>query len=460
MKFGTVYQEALRREEYPQQWVESAISYKKLKKCIKSVQQELTSLGLDRATLEALWQHAGLSTTGNNADRLLQYQFLDDSKAKFIPKLTIALDPCDGSPMDAWLTTDTRTALLKLGKQNREAQSQVTTESSATSENQETVFEPLDMAAQKCRDCAVEQVETIEVPLTSDSEFFQILRNELKALEALQESERSEITREIEQLGEELQVLKMSEKKQSKAELNYWREIFRLYIENQIFVSNSEHDAGIRPAKTAASHLQQFSREIAALPHSHKSTGRKMNREQFVALDRFLSINTTLLRLLSYQELNRTALSKIMKKFDKRTALHAQTTLLAPMQKRPAMTRDLARATIYTISNNLLTIIPQVDDYSCPVCSELAYKPVRLRCSHLYCIRCVVRLQRDNKDECPMCRQKVVLQATEENVDKKMQKFLKDNFPNEAKAKQRDNEHQAGVDVFGEDYNHGKCTVM
>ena len=56
MKFGHEFSASLRKEEYPQEWVDSAVPYKQLKKCIKKVQIELHSLGLDKEILEVLWQ--------------------------------------------------------------------------------------------------------------------------------------------------------------------------------------------------------------------------------------------------------------------------------------------------------------------------------------------------------------------------------------------------------------------
>lgn len=472
MKFGTEFQEALRKEEYPQQWIESAISYKKLKKCIKIVQQELLSLGLDHDTLEALWQYvdSNNATTARDAhvDRLMHYQFRDERNFKFVPKLTITIDPCDGSPMNACLNPETREVLRKVGRHQTNT-SEVTTTigqydqgpllstaGDGDSNHSTNRRDGIDVTTR-----ISETFETIEVPLTSDSKFFQILRRELASLEELQHREQCGITSEIERLGGDLQMVKASTKKQSRAELEYWREIFRLYIENQIFVSNSELDAGMRPAATAHARLQQFTLEIAVLPHSPRKVGRGVSKENYIALERFVHINTALLQLLKFQELNRTALTKIMKKFDKRTSLHAQASLLAPLTHRPAMSRELARATIYTISSNLLQIIPQLDDYLCPVCSEVTYKPIRLRCNHVFCIRCMIRLQRNQKDECPLCREHVVLEATEDQLDKKLKKFLKDNFPEQVKSKQKDNEVQAGIDLFGEDFTTtDRCNIM
>jgi hypothetical protein len=54
MKFAHELKEALRREGFPPHWVESAIPYGQLKKCIKKVEGELRGLGLDADTLRQL----------------------------------------------------------------------------------------------------------------------------------------------------------------------------------------------------------------------------------------------------------------------------------------------------------------------------------------------------------------------------------------------------------------------
>lgn len=70
-------------------------------------------------------------------------------------------------------------------------------------------------------------------------------------------------------------------------------------------------------------------------------------------------------------------------------------------------------------------------------------------------------MQRDNKDECPLCRQHVVLDATEENLDYELKKFLKQEFKEEVIEKKKENELAAGKELFGEDYTGTtRCVVM
>lgn len=456
MKFGRDFQEDLEKGEYPQEWIDSAIPYRKLKKCIKMVQRELRGLGLDHETLLRLYQPNSKAVLEAQAQdtQFLQYTFQDGDARTFTPKLTIALDPRDGSPMDAWLSPDTRRHLRDL----------------AIFQHMAAGDDHLDVAASlvEQRKASVanvqglghaQDIEIVEIPLTADSEFFRMLRREMAKLEQLQGRQQEQLKQQIHQLGWELAAMKASSSKDKKAKANIeaWREIFRLYTESQIFFSSHEQDAGARDVDHAQKQLQLFSSQLAK---QHGLTV-KLDGNAKAALDRFLRINLNLLQFLRFQHMNRTALAKIMKKFDKRTALPAQESLPKSLTQAPFIARDLAKATTFTISEELLTLIPALDDYLCPICFSVSFKPVRLRCQHVFCIRCLVVMQRAEQDHCPLCREPTVLEASSLNMDKKLQTFLKANFPTETKAKQRENEIAAGVDRFGEDFKGThRCAVM
>lgn len=468
MKFARDYKEALLRDQYPSQWVESAISYKKLKKCIKRVQEELSSLGLDNATLERLWQHGSLpiaNGSGNHQDVGMHYALQNDDHLKFTPRLTIALDPRDGSPMDAWLSPETRRFLRTYGT----AQPSSSVLSSTVPHEEEHRSSDMDgsVSTESTESSGLldmNEIETVEISLTSDSEFFQILRQELSALEQIQKSEQTQLVQEIHNLGSELRHVKegrtkrgSKDNKRSKAELEVWREIFRLYSQAEVFFSSHELDAGQRNSSQAQQQLVIFQKNVAA----QKDKQLVFSREGAEALERFMHINLNLLKLMKYSEINKTALTKIMKKFDKQTSLHARDGVLQQLNNTSFIAQDLAKATCFTISDELLKIIPQLDDYLCPICFSISWKPIRLRCGHVFCIRCLIVMQRANQDNCPLCREPVVMQASSDNMDEKLMSFLKENFKDEIKSKQRENEHAAGVDQFGENYSGThRCLVM
>lgn len=63
------------------------------------------------------------------------------------------------------------------------------------------------------------------------------------------------------------------------------------------------------------------------------------------------------------------------------------------------------------------SILPSLDDYACLICTSIAFKPIRLGCGHLFCVRCLVKMQRAGKGECPLCRSQVVLLANKDSLD-------------------------------------------
>lgn len=105
-------------------------------------------------------------------------------------------------------------------------------------------------------------------------------------------------------------------------------------------------------------------------------------------------------------------------------------------------------------------MIPQLDDYLCPICFAIAYWPIRLECAHVFCSRCLVKMQRKGERFCPLCRGDVIMRAGAENFDTAHAAFLKKYFPKEVKEKIRANELERGKEIFGPDYTDRPCSVM
>jgi len=124
----------------------------------------------------------------------------------------------------------------------------------------------------------------------------------------------------------------------------------------------------------------------------------------------------------------------------------------------------LAHMLVIQLTEALLPVIPIIEDYECVICTSIAYIPIRLPCQHLFCVRCLVKLQKRGVAECPLCRSPTVLTADGSNVDLALKRFMKDWFPIEAKAKQKVNEREVaeeemramGFNVPADD----KCVVM
>lgn len=71
----------------------------------------------------------------------------------------------------------------------------------------------------------------------------------------------------------------------------------------------------------------------------------------------------------------------------------------------------LPHVLLAVFTNTLLPIIPQIEDYACLICGDIAWRPIALNCGHRFCVRCLVKMQKRDQDACPACRAPVVLQA-------------------------------------------------
>jgi E3 ubiquitin-protein ligase BAH len=130
------------------------------------------------------------------------------------------------------------------------------------------------------------------------------------------------------------------------------------------------------------------------------------------------------------------------------------------------MSEAMAKAVCAQVTEEIIGITPQIDDgdYTCPICSTISWRPIRLSCQHVLCSKCAVHLQSTFKYNCPICRAKqVVKDANEDNIDEELIKKLKKYFPKETREKKIQLETEDGIATFGPTYKHpseDKCEIM
>ncbi|PVI07014.1 RING-14 protein [Periconia macrospinosa] len=457
MKWNKTYQIVLQNEGFPPEWIESAISYSQLKKCIKRLTKELRQMGLDPPTLDKLLKHVedyNASTTSHLNDRPFEYILSDGtgSKKTFQPKLLFYVDEATGGLHGAKFDAETSEKLQMLAVET--GVSDVKIYEVCEPEEPEPTDSPRSDDMVTANPSVRPGYRIVEIPLTSDTEFFTTLARQLSGLEALESREERRMQGEIEDLGKQIARLTDPDRKANKKVLAAWRQIFQLYVEEDIFFGATERDHSARDAAKATFRFHEFCTKIAELGLVDKV--RKKEGAQ--ALNMFMQINRELLQGLRFGEINRTAMSKILKKFDKRTALGVKSTVPSTISY-PQFSQDLAKAVCAEVNTQILSHVPQLDDYSCPMCMDLKWRPVKLQCGHTFCIRCLIVMQTNKQDRCPLCREITVVGANSDNLDEELANFLKKWFPEEVKAKQKYNELMAGVDAYGEVYKD-KCSVM
>ncbi|KAK2628889.1 hypothetical protein QTJ16_001992 [Diplocarpon rosae] len=284
-----------------------------------------------------------------------------------------------------------------------------------------------------------------------------MLQDEVGSLARIQVKEQQALIDDIKTLSKSLSGVAITMSRPAKystfqkSDHYRWRELFAIYVQSSVFFSTNEADHGSRDSTAAANKLRWFQDEVVRkkiaskfkLPASHKS------------LLKFIKINIDLLKNLKFQEINKQAIIKILKKFDKRTNFGAGRKFPELILSESIISESIARAVCQQLTQDLVKIVPQLEDYACPICSDICWRPIRFDCQHLLCIRCTIILQRQRpKALCPLCRDDVIMKADVDNIDKELSKFLKKNFRKEVLTKQIQNETEYGKERFGILYTH------
>ncbi|KAF4976096.1 hypothetical protein FZEAL_7206 [Fusarium zealandicum] len=529
MKFAHDFKQILQTQDFPPHWVDHAIPYSQLKKCLKKVSRELRDFGLDPETLRELLNPNATSPVA------IKYRLNgihcpppSGSDSHLLrPKLTVQIHLQDGVPVDASLAPNTREFLHKIATNlpqriasppPKAATISTDSDSVTSVPKSDTLIEttavpaPSDEVVDKLADdtngklaivdasepaveavvkSALESVpealieapveasndaliqapasasttsvtdtkqgvyEIIELPLVFDGEFFDMLQSDVTHLDALQAEEEKNLTSEIVALGKEVEAV-AKPKRFSKTDLARWRQIFELYLDAEVFFATHEQDHGARSSQVAVRQLQWFQDQV----EKQKLAKDFKLPESRAAFTRFISLNASLLKNLQFQELNKTAVAKILKKFDKRTALGVARKFPTAVHSDKLLAGGIAQDVCARMSQELVSVVPQLNDYLCPVCFSVAYMPIRLDCQHIFCIRCVIKIQRRKERHCPLCRSDVVLRASADNLDYELAKYMKRYFAKEVKEKQRSNEIERGIEDYGPGYVHQECTIM
>jgi hypothetical protein len=156
-------------------------------------------------------------------------------------------------------------------------------------------------------------LHVVEVPLTMDAEFFEILQGHMEPIIKIQENQEKELE------------LVTKPSKHRKTDMYQWRELFDIYLQAAPFFPTSEQDHGIRDSAAAKRQLVGASR-ATIISHTNLSqewfqaeVTRRGLQDKFKlkvsqeALKEFYDINQKLFHNLKYMELQKQAVGKIMK---------------------------------------------------------------------------------------------------------------------------------------------------
>ncbi|KAK7689507.1 hypothetical protein QCA50_007299 [Cerrena zonata] len=481
MHFSKTYAQLL--ESLPHDLRDNAIEYRQLKKLINQVVEELTSLGLSPELLHQLLQEAHSSS-------IASFKGKEREQPHFLLDGTQISTDIDSSKLPR-ITYELNTESNEIQPRLRMWTYEDHLETSNTPSEPSSSFVPPshDDVPKGGPSSSPETSELREVviPLASDTAFFQALVHAHTSLSSRLTAVSEEFRSNLDVLARDISstAKPMSEASSfqpyshdsnplaitvrapnvltahfTKSDLYAWREIFQLYMDAEVFESQSEESRGERAIEDAEERLAKFMQQLTERGFSDGSR-LKLQRSKH-AMRKFLELNASVLNLFKFQYATTEAIRKILKKHAKRTALPGTPDLPSPfvlssgerttvlIRPRSSSNTSLAMMLVQAIGQTLLPIVPHIDDYACVICTNIAFKPIRLRCGHLFCVRCLVKMQKRGQGNCPMCRSPTVLVADRSNVDWALLNFMRDWFPMESKKKLRQNEQEVAQEQMEE----------
>lgn len=451
MKFAKVFQQTLIEEDIPDDWIEAAIQYKVLKKCIARVVRELEFLGLSQYDLKLLLQNEGNNemielngdqTLANNP--IVAKYLLSRSREsnEVIPFLKITINNESEEYSDDGMNELVRLIRSKV-KRAIDLDVEHRRFMEVKQEGDSLVLLPT--TSNGTDGLMTVKDNEFVVMLKSDMEFFGMLNAELETLDNVRQEEQAQLLQEIDAIASQVTLLTTRT-----SDLYHWRELFKVYLDSEIFFRYNQ--TALKQLERGADQVKK-NLEIFMTNVTIGKILEKMARKKSVnAFYQFVAVNERLLKVLQFQSINTTALRKILKKFDKRTSLNISSKFPALISKYHIFMSgsSLAQEICYVMQNNLLTVVPQLDDYSCPICIGIAFKPIRLSCGHLFCVRCLVKMKQRGNTDCPMCRlSKAIALADSSNLDTSAMNVIKKSFPREVKEKVREADKERYKEMTG-----------
>ncbi|KAM3589488.1 hypothetical protein VKS41_000350 [Umbelopsis sp. WA50703] len=391
--------------ELPIEWRPYLLKYKPLKKCINRIVAEMETKGLTA--------QVGPDAEGSGEAQRVEYMFSGDT-GDLHPWLKIAIQSDNESDSSKELLVNNTVLTTK--------------EVNNTQNSEMSEMSTGDEGSNDSRDRQTGNY--IYVELNSDVEFFNMLTTDMNnAMTLSQQVRREQFEKDVSNLEKQIALVVSP----TNNDMYIWREIFRLYIEKNIFRESIDK---------SKDKMQAFTHEIQTTKLLKKMQARRSKK----ALQNFLALNTSLIVFNQFNSVNQTAVTKILKKHDKRSGLHASSEFPMFMQKDLFFSNGMLEMIYKIINTKLVSIIPQLDDYCCPVCYAVAWRPIRLSCEHVFCVRCLIKAQRKGLSRCPVCRaEKAVTNADATNLDIPLQNFMQLYFKREIKEKRKDNEREQAI---------------
>jgi len=309
----------------------------------------------------------------------------------------------------------------------------------------ESCDRPVDVKVSSPNQAATRRTRAMKVTLRTDVDFFTMIISAITRLGEFQAAIKERYEKRIRNIADLVATAANPQNGHTStfgfgrapSDMYTWREIMATFAAEEIWFDESM--AVIRCDTAKLEKCQSRLGKWERLASERCFPKLKLQKSR-VAFGEFLRLNRDLLAMKQFRELNKMAIGKILKKHDKRTLLTCRAGYEGLLAQYSFIHDSLTQALCYAVATHLLTIVPQPQDYNCPVCMSISWKPIRLKCGHVFCVRCLIKAQRRNMTNCPLCRRSgSVAQATADNLDVPLMNLLRLYFPKEIKEKRKEN---------------------
>ncbi|GJQ10000.1 hypothetical protein GpartN1_g1791.t1 [Galdieria partita] len=241
-----------------------------------------------------------------------------------------------------------------------------------------------------------------------------------------------------------LQRYEYLEKQESKSKLvssfkSFKEKLFPIRSQKAREVSRLEVSSDLRTLNGFAHVANNSNLENTAIYSSLAPLNEKVedNITYIDKLNSTVEVYKEALRLLQYVNVNITAFRKILKKHDKLCDLSVgKQYLRLKVESQPFVHSTLAKtleelgcrgSIIVSLVKKRPSELSNMEQYHCPICLSLLYKPMALPCGHRFCGKCISRAILLDF-HCPVCRHDYSNGVRLERR-KSLERFLRESFP-------------------------------
>ncbi|KAJ1513280.1 hypothetical protein HMI54_002058 [Coelomomyces lativittatus] len=416
MKFGHIL--ATETSDLPEQYHPQILAYKKLKKLVKAIVLDMETQGI----------HPDQFPKGGVPSTLMSTRIDDTSTITSLqksPHLPLNINQTLGTSKISYVLSSPKSQPTSMSNELCGP----TFSEEIPQFNSHLIIQPVKESLSTAKELSQPLSDSLVViPLSSDTRFFSYLSTALTKISEFQNNcVATFLNVRLPYLVDLLQFIT----RRGASDRFVWKRLLQMYLHESIFGDTQQ--CTLQPYAKSTKLLAEFEAHVnevmgiemsSLINHTWSGSVRRKNHRYRCGIGKssefrtpkdreetnlehiknpgqyFLMLlyqwNHAILDLHKYIELTSTAVTKILKKHDKKTKLpslslfsssHATSSIADIPWKNMLMLIHLRFLNEWIPL--LESITPLIHRHLCPICFELVYPPLKLKCGHVFCCSCI-----------------------------------------------------------------------